>query len=180
MRHRQPKGPETDRPVLNHRVTSRLYPFSDGTPYRSHPPRSRSVCLSGVQSRAQTLDHRTHHRGIHSAFQSDPHLTRQVDTDRTRTRYRSGNRLGLNRSLLTNLHRQQLDGTRRPGSKTTGLIQTPPLEYLVGVNPVLQRNPSYRRALCQRLLYDQATLPGTPPSTRRRDLTSHPKRLHLP
>jgi hypothetical protein len=32
MRHRQPKGPETDRPVLNHRVTSRLYPFSDGTP----------------------------------------------------------------------------------------------------------------------------------------------------
>jgi hypothetical protein len=25
MRHRQPKGPETDRPVLNHRVTSRLY-----------------------------------------------------------------------------------------------------------------------------------------------------------
>jgi hypothetical protein len=25
VRHRQPKGPETDRPVLNHRATSRLY-----------------------------------------------------------------------------------------------------------------------------------------------------------
>ncbi len=25
MRHRQTKGPETDRPNLNHRVTSRLY-----------------------------------------------------------------------------------------------------------------------------------------------------------
>jgi hypothetical protein len=25
LRHRQPKGPETDRPNLNHRVTPRLY-----------------------------------------------------------------------------------------------------------------------------------------------------------
>jgi len=32
MRGRLSKGPETDRPVLNHRVTSRLYPFSAGTP----------------------------------------------------------------------------------------------------------------------------------------------------
>ncbi len=32
MRHRQTKKPETDRPVLNHRVTFRLYPFPDGTP----------------------------------------------------------------------------------------------------------------------------------------------------
>jgi len=41
MRHRQPKGPETDRPVLNHRVTSRLYPFSDGTPSHSELPSVR-------------------------------------------------------------------------------------------------------------------------------------------
>ncbi len=27
VRHRQTKGPETDRPYLNHRATSRLYPF---------------------------------------------------------------------------------------------------------------------------------------------------------
>ena len=26
VRHRQPKAPETDRPNLNHRATSRLYP----------------------------------------------------------------------------------------------------------------------------------------------------------
>jgi hypothetical protein len=32
MRHRQPKGSETDRPVLNHRVTSRLYTFGVVTP----------------------------------------------------------------------------------------------------------------------------------------------------
>ncbi len=31
MRHRQPKGSETDRPVLNHRVTSRLYTFGVAT-----------------------------------------------------------------------------------------------------------------------------------------------------
>jgi hypothetical protein len=29
VRHRQTKGPETDRLSLNHRATSRLYPFSD-------------------------------------------------------------------------------------------------------------------------------------------------------
>jgi hypothetical protein len=28
MRHRQPKGPGTDRPDLTHRATSRLYRFS--------------------------------------------------------------------------------------------------------------------------------------------------------
>jgi hypothetical protein len=32
MRHRQTKGPDTDRPNLNHRVTSRLYTFGVVTP----------------------------------------------------------------------------------------------------------------------------------------------------
>ena len=32
MRHRQPKGPEIDRPVLNHRVPSRLYPSREVSP----------------------------------------------------------------------------------------------------------------------------------------------------
>src|SRR5260370_40052041 len=32
MRHRQTKGPDTDRPDLNHRVTSRLYTFGVVTP----------------------------------------------------------------------------------------------------------------------------------------------------
>jgi hypothetical protein len=32
MRHRQTKGPDTDRPNLNHRVTSRLYPSIEVAP----------------------------------------------------------------------------------------------------------------------------------------------------
>jgi hypothetical protein len=31
VRHRQPKGPETDRPRLNHRATPRLYFTAPGT-----------------------------------------------------------------------------------------------------------------------------------------------------
>jgi hypothetical protein len=33
MRHRQTKGPDTDRPDLNNRVTSRLYSRSFGSGY---------------------------------------------------------------------------------------------------------------------------------------------------
>src|ERR1700758_2250387 len=39
MRHRQTKGPDTDRPNLNHRVTSRLYTFGVVIP-NSVPPMS--------------------------------------------------------------------------------------------------------------------------------------------
>ncbi len=49
MRHRQPKGSETDRPVLNHRVTSRLYTFGVVTPKRIRANES----LSGLSSRVQ-------------------------------------------------------------------------------------------------------------------------------
>jgi hypothetical protein len=38
MRHRLPKGPETDRPILNHRVTSRLYPFLEVSPIWASSP----------------------------------------------------------------------------------------------------------------------------------------------
>jgi len=51
MRHRQPKGPETDRPVLNHRVTSRLYTFDVVTPrcarnrrHRMRVDMAHSIC----------------------------------------------------------------------------------------------------------------------------------------
>jgi hypothetical protein len=35
LRHRQTKGPETDRPNLHDRATPRLYPFAIPTPDRS-------------------------------------------------------------------------------------------------------------------------------------------------
>ena len=37
MRHRQTKGPDTDRPDLNNRVTSRLYPFREVSPSSGRP-----------------------------------------------------------------------------------------------------------------------------------------------
>ena len=37
LRHRQTKGPATDRPHLNHRATSRLYMFVNQSSYGSGP-----------------------------------------------------------------------------------------------------------------------------------------------
>ena len=46
VRHRQPKGPETDRPRLNHRATPRLY-FPVAAIRRPHRLRRR-FCGNGV------------------------------------------------------------------------------------------------------------------------------------
>jgi hypothetical protein len=58
VRHRQTKGPVTDRLVLNHRATSRLYiPFANVS-WQSLPIRSRSALgeLEPIESRADRGD----------------------------------------------------------------------------------------------------------------------------
>jgi hypothetical protein len=49
MRHRQTKEPETDRPYLNNRVTSRLYAFGVATQYRI---RSAAHAMAGRPANA--------------------------------------------------------------------------------------------------------------------------------
>jgi hypothetical protein len=50
VRHRQPKGPGTDRPSLNHRATSRLYSTPDSIPHL------RGSLVGEVRDRAITVD----------------------------------------------------------------------------------------------------------------------------
>ena len=70
LRHRQPKGPETDRPSLNHRATSRLYRSPSGRHRRnasghasararsaSPPPFRSSQTANAVSSPSTYADH---------------------------------------------------------------------------------------------------------------------------
>lgn len=104
--------------------------------------------LPEAQSRAQALEYGTHHRRIDMAFQTDPNTPRQLNTNRARTRRRSCNLILRPGKLLllSYADRQQLYFTRRSWSKTASLMQAPPLEHLVGVDAVLHRYTSDRRA----------------------------------
>jgi hypothetical protein len=61
MRHRRTKGPETDRPLLNHRVTSRLYPFSDATPSKYPPAEPEALRLLAPQRGLIAIVERQNH-----------------------------------------------------------------------------------------------------------------------
>jgi hypothetical protein len=50
MRHRQTKGPDTDRPDLNNRVTSRLYPFLEVSPFGTLRTRGSDAQVSSTHS----------------------------------------------------------------------------------------------------------------------------------
>src|SRR5512135_2405740 len=87
LRHRRPKGPETDRPSLNHRATSRLYTFllHDRHPVLAPPLRPGvSPALPIVGIPGAELGHRASARPRLEGFgvpeAPEDRLRRQVET----------------------------------------------------------------------------------------------------
>lgn len=125
--------------------------------------------LPEAQSRAQALEYGTHHRRIDMAFQTDPNTPRQLNTNRARTRRRSLNpdpaackarAPQLRAPAATVLHGPLSLQVDQPHASRH-------LEHVVGVDAVLHRYTSDRRARLRRLLHDQPALVSTPSPTRR-------------
>jgi len=104
---------------------------------------------------------------IDAAFETDADLARQLDMNRAGT-WRSGfGHLRCRRLFFfTYAHRQQPDRVRGCCSELAVAMQTPPLEDLVGVDAVLERNLRHRGPRLQRLLNHPPTLRSTPTPTR--------------
>ena len=95
----------------------------------------KSVSLSAARSRAQTLQHRTDNAWINVTFQTEPHLARQPNMDRTTLGRLKLRRLRLAKlGLLRDADRKQLDRLLSSHSELAVTMQTRPLKHLVRVH----------------------------------------------